>query len=280
MARRIILVILSALLITCLLAAVMIAIYWKTLVLDGAENGLRAVFKGSSVKIGSREVSPEMLAFRDIEITTNGRQILSVGEFRFDFTVTSLIKGRTADFSAKEISVYEKLKIDEARGLARFDKGILALGNISVSVLSGIVEGGALIKPGKDPSWSVALNLKDIRLEKAIETFELGEKMSMSGSVSGPLRFSGEGKALAGLKGKLAASPEGGVLTINDQKWLDTIARYAKQDISVIVESFKDYSYNEGTIRFGLKGTSIIMEAHLNGEQGKRDLLISLRDFN
>jgi len=254
--------------------------HWKTLVLNFAENELRAVFKGSFVKIGSRDITPGTLVFRDVDVTTRGRQFLKAGEFRINFTIISLVMERAAEFSIKETVIYDKLKIPELHGLAKYSRGTLALGNVSARVLSGIVEGGAMIKLGKKPYYAAALKLKDIQLEKVIELFELSEKIDLTGFISGSLELSGDESMLTRLKGKLEASPKGGMLTIKSQEWLDAIARYAKTDINVVVENFKNYHYDEGSAGVGLKGTSIIVDAHLRGEAGRRDLLISLHDFN
>lgn len=274
------LAILIAALIVCLISVALIVIFWKALVLNFAENEFRAVFRGYSVRIGSRDIAPGTLVFRDIDITTKGRQFLTIKEFRLNFTIPSLVRDRAAEFSIEETVVYAKLKIPEVRGLAKYAKGTLTLGNVSAQILSGIAEGGAMIKPGKTPYYSVDLKLKDIRLEKVVEVFELNEKIDITGIVSGSLELSGEGSVLTGLKGKLETSPKGGTLTIKNKEWLDAIALYAKQDLSMIVENFKNYHYNEGNAGLGLDGTSVIVDAHLSGEAGKRDLLITLHDFN
>ncbi len=266
-------------LVSCLVAGGLIAARWKTIALDAAEKAFRSVLKGYSVSIGGREISTRMLAFRDIDIRNKGQQILKAGEVRFDFTLLSLYSERRADFSVRDVTVIDKLKIDRASGLARFERGVLAIGNISVMVLGGVIEGGALIKPGRQASSSVALDVKGVRLEKLIETFKLGEKLDLTGSVSGAIRLSGEGASLMSLKGKLETSPEGGTLTINDKKWLDAIAKYAGQDVGVIVESFRNYRYNIGKADLKLEGSAVVMDVHLEGDAGKRDLVVALHDF-
>ncbi len=266
--------------IVCLLIIAIVAICWKPFILNFAENELRAIFKGSLVKIGSRDITPGTLVFRDIDVTTRGQQFLKTREFRINFTIISLVTDRAAEFSIKETVIYAKLKIPEVHGSVKYSKDTIALGNVSARVLSGIVEGGALIKPGKPPYYAAALKLKDIQLEKVIEVFELSEKIDLTGFISGSLELSGYESMLTRLKGKLEASPKGGTLTIKSQEWLDAIARYARTDINVVVENFKNYRYNEGNASLGLKGTSIVVDAHLSGEAGKRDLLISLHDFN
>lgn len=278
--NRSILVILVAALIACLLIITIIAMYWKTLALNFAENQFRAVFKESSVRIGSRDITPGTLVFRDIDITTRGRQFLKIKEFQLHFTIPSLVRNRDVEFSIKETVVYDKLKILEVHGFAKYAKDTLSFGNVSARTLNGIVEGGAIIKPGKTPYYSAALRLKDIQLEKVIEAFELNEKIDITGFVSGSLELSGDGFVLTRLKGKLEASRQGGTLTIKNKEWLDAIALYAKQDFNMIVENFKNYHYSEGNASLGLKGTSVIIDAHLEGVAGKRDLLVSLHDFN
>lgn len=272
--------ILIAALITCLIGIVLVVIFWKTLVLNFAEYKFRTTFKGHSVIIGSRDIAPDTLIFRDIDITTTGRQFLKIKEFRLNFTILSLARDRAAEFSIEEIAVYTKLKIPEVRGLARYAKGTLALSNVSAQILSGIAEGSATIKPGKALHYSVDIKLKDIQLEKAVEAFELNKKIDITGIVSGSLELSWNGSALTRLKGTFEASPKGGTLTIKSKEWLDAIAFYAKQDAGIIVENFKNYRYNEGNASLGLNGTSIIVDVHLSGDAGKRDLLMSLHDFN
>jgi len=278
--HRPILVIIIAALITCLFSIALIVIFWKALVLNFVENELKIVFKGSSVRIGSRDITPSTLVFRDIDITTGRQQFLKIKEFRINFTVPSLFMDHTAEFSIEETVAYDKLKILKIRGMAKYAKGILSLGNVSVQILSGVAEGSAMINTGTMPYYSVALRLKDIQLEKVVEVFELNEKIDVTGIVSGSLELSGKGYMLTELKGKFDASPKGGTLTIKNKEWLDAIALYAKQDINMIVENFKNYHYNEGSAGLGLRGTSIIIDAHLSGEAGKRDISVSLHDFN
>ena len=272
--------ILIAALIVCLLGVVLIIISWKALVLDFAESEFRAVFNGSSVRIGSRDITPGTLVFRDIDITTMGRQFLKIKEFRLSFTIPSLLRDRAAGFYMEEAVVYDKLKIPEARGLAKYAKDTLAIDNVFARTLSGVVEGGAMIKTGKTSYYSVALKLKDIQLEKVAEAFKLNEKIDITGFVSGSIELSGEGFALTRLEGKFEASDKGGTLTIKNKEWLDAIALYAKQDVNMIAENFKSYRYDKGNASLGLEGTNIIIDAHLEGVAGKRDLSVSLHDFN
>ncbi|MFA6610544.1 MAG: YdbH domain-containing protein [Candidatus Omnitrophota bacterium] len=272
--------ILIGILVTGIIAAVLVSVYWKAYVLDLAEKELRSAFKEYSVKISSREVTARSLIFRGIEVAKRGQEVLKTGEFRADFTIVPLITKRAARFSIKDIVIYEKLKIPEAHGSFVYSKGVIAFGSLSARVLDGTVAGGALIKLGKVPYYAAALTLNGLKLEKIIEILDLGEKLDLSGLVDGSIELSGNGGALTRLKGRLKTASEGGILTIKDQEWLNAIAVYAKADIKIIEENFKNYSYNEGNANLGLKGTSVVLEAHLNGPAGKRDLVISLHDFN
>ncbi|OGW85363.1 MAG: hypothetical protein A2987_04510 [Omnitrophica bacterium RIFCSPLOWO2_01_FULL_45_10] len=271
--------ILIIILVAGLIALAAILTFWKPPALNYAENRLRSALKDYSVKIGARDITARTLIFRDIDIRKTGQPVLGIGQLQLNFSIPSLIRYRIFEFFVKDIDIYSKYKINQASGRASFKKDTLILKNLSASFLGGIVKGDGRIISGKAAFYSFALTLKDIQLEKIVETFELSEKMELIGLAEGKVRLSGRGTTLTKLKGNLEVAPDG-TLTIKSDEWLQKIAEYAHQDVDVIVDNFKNYRYNEGTLSLGLRGFNIVMEAHLKGDTGKRDLLVTVHDFN
>ena len=61
---------------------------------------------------------------------------------------------------------------------------------------------------------------------------------------------------------------------------LENMARDTKQPLDLLVESFKDYQYNIGTIKLFLDHNNLTLDIVLDGEAGKRELKIILHDFS
>jgi hypothetical protein len=174
---------------------------------------------------------------------------------------------------------FETLKIMDIRSMITLSDNVLTLLSLSARILGGTIEGDARIRVGKTPEYSCNLKAKDVSLETIVKDFNLGEKIRMTGSVSGHAALEGRWPRIDAVNGNLSTAAPGGIFSISDTKFLETIARTTKQSLEMIVESFRDYRYNEGTIGLSMEGKDLVVSVFLNGQAGKRNLNVILHDF-
>lgn len=82
------------------------------------------------------------------------------------------------------------------------------------------------------------------------------------------------------IKGYFNTAAPGGVLIIKDKMFLENVARQSNQPLDIIVESFRNYNYNNGIIKLSIESGNLTMEMRLDGMAGKRSLAVVLHDFN
>jgi hypothetical protein len=70
------------------------------------------------------------------------------------------------------------------------------------------------------------------------------------------------------------------MLTIKDSGYLENMARSSGQSLDILVESLKNYHYNSGVAKLSLERNNFIFDIFLEGETGKRNLKVTLHDFN
>jgi hypothetical protein len=93
------------------------------------------------------------------------------------------------------------------------------------------------------------------------------------------LTFKGAGHDIEILSGELSSFGSGGILVIKDTNFLQNMARKTNRSLNLLVENFKDYHYNIGTIKLLLDNGDLVLDSVLEGETGKRDINIVLHDF-
>ena len=101
----------------------------------------------------------------------------------------------------------------------------------------------------------------------------------MTGRLNGDLVFENRGTEISILNGKLSNLGSGGMLIIKDTKFLENMARNTGQSTDLLVENFKNYHYNIGSIKLFLENNNLALDTALDGETGKRDINIVLHDF-
>jgi len=218
--------------------------------------------------------------YRDLAVIRNGQMYFSAKNISFRITLPAIFHGALGELVIKDAKILNKFTSREMKGqVSVYWKGIM-LDGLSVDLLGGVIEGTAIVDFAKILRYTANLNIKNIQLQKIIETLKMSEKISLTGSASGHAVFKSRASELTNLSGHISASPEGGVLAINNKVWLERIAAYTKQDVNIVVENFTNYHYNEGNLRLGLKGSDIVLTVYLNGETGRRDLVITAHDFN
>jgi len=174
---------------------------------------------------------------------------------------------------------YNKVKIKNINGTASIDNNILSIKSLFAQIFDGQITGDGTLTIGQVPQYYVSLKFLNLDLEKFINDFELDEKFQMTGVLSGHLVLNGNGGDINILNGDFFMAEKGGTLIIKDTRFLENIARSSDQSFEILVESFKNYHYNNGKIKILLKQENLILDMVLDGEAGKRDLSITLHNF-
>ena len=174
---------------------------------------------------------------------------------------------------------YNKVKVTGMNGIVRLENGIFFLDAFSAQTFNGLVTGNATLQTGAYPEYLVNLECADLSLERFVDDFDLGEKIQMSGLLSGRLILRGQGTDVEVLDGDFSMAKTGGTLVIKDASMLENVAQGTGQSVDLIVESFKNYHYNNGALTVSLEEGDLRVDMALDGEAGKRDLNIVVHDF-
>jgi hypothetical protein len=174
---------------------------------------------------------------------------------------------------------YNKLNISEIKSQVKLSGRELFLEGLSAKALDGNIGGNLKFKIDQDFSYGAILSITNLDITRFINDFDLKEKFEMTGRLSGDLIFKGKGSDIEILNGKLSSLESGGMLIIKDTKFLENMARDTNQSLDLLVENFKDYHYNIGTIKLFLDNSNLILDTVLDGETGKRNINIVLHDF-
>lgn len=174
---------------------------------------------------------------------------------------------------------YDKLGISDIRGTVELGDMKLVLSDITGRMLNGDIKGDLELSKGKEVRYAAHIRGVALDIATLVLDFEWQDKFEMSGKLSGDLELKGSGVRLEKLEGNFSALAPGGELLIKDAKFLDNMAQNAQKPLDLLVESFRNYSYNTGMAVAGLQDGNIVLNVDLRGEAGKRNLNIILHDF-
>jgi len=205
---------------------------------------------------------------------------LNTNLFQAEGITLNAAQGQDAgEFYIKAIN-YNKLKIGNVAGKAGLEGNILNISPILVSFLGGNVKGEFNISLDGEMNYSLRLNSQSLEIKNFVDEMELNEKFDMTGRLDGTFSMSGRGQEIKEIKGDLHTDANGGILIINDKTFLENVAKQANQPLDIIVESFRNYNYNNGIIKLSTETGNLVMDLKLEGASGKRSLAIILHDFN
>lgn len=174
---------------------------------------------------------------------------------------------------------YKKLKIEDIDGITKLENNNLYLNSLTAKILNGEATGNINFKIHKIPEYEAFLNFINCDLTTLAKDFELGEKFQISGLLNGKLILKGKATFLEILRGNFYIPMPGGILTIRDTQFLRKISQATDQSYDILVESFKNYYYNIGKIDLIFDDGNLVMEVNLDGQAGKRNLVIVVHDF-
>ncbi|MDO8602759.1 MAG: YdbH domain-containing protein [Candidatus Omnitrophota bacterium] len=183
------------------------------------------------------------------------------------------------EFYIKTIN-YNKLKIGDVVGKTCLKGNILAISPMLVSLFGGNVKGEFNISLDQDMNYNLRLNSQGLDIKRLVNEMEFNEKFDMTGRLDGEFSLSGKGQDIKDIKGYFSTDANGGMLVIKDKTFLENVAKQSNQSLDIIVESFRNYNYNNGIIRLGMENRNFTMGMSLDGKSGKRSLTVVLHDFN
>lgn len=184
----------------------------------------------------------------------------------------------TGEFYIKGIKC-SNLKVADVMGKSELKGKLLRISPLAVSFLGGNVKGKFNITLDQDMSYNLSLDTQGMEIKRFVDDMKLNEKFDMTGKLAGAFYVSGKGQDIKDIKGYFNTDAPGGVLIIKDKTFLENVARQSNQPLDIIVESFRNYNYNNGMISLGMESGNLVMDMKLDGKAGKRNLAVVLHNF-
>lgn len=183
-----------------------------------------------------------------------------------------------ADFGLAGLK-YDKFNITDIKGKARLSNTGFSVYDLSSSLLGGNIQADLEIQTQGQLNYLFNLKCAGIDIERLVKDFNLRDKFEMTGRINGELKLKGSGARIELLAGNFSTLSPGGTLVITDMKFLEGMARSTAQPVDLLVESFKNYQYNNSLISLGFEDGSVILKTELKGETGRRNLSVVFHDF-
>ena len=200
--------------------------------------------------------------------------------FEIEGLILSASQGQdTGEFYIKGIN-YNNLKVADVMGKSELKGKFLRIKPLLVSFLGGNVKGEFNITLDQDMDYNLSLDTQGMEIRRFVDDMKLDEKFNMTGRLGGAFYLSGKGQDIKDIKGDFNTGAPGGVLIIKDKTFLENVAKQSNQPLDIIVESFKNYNYNNGIIKLFMESGNIGLDLKLDGNSGKRSLTVILHDFN
>ncbi|MFH1458443.1 MAG: YdbH domain-containing protein [Candidatus Omnitrophota bacterium] len=291
------------------------AIFIKPALTFLVRKQLEKALLGSDVRIGTCGFMPlKQLVFFDIEIKKQKTYDFRIKQASISYSLFSLLNGNILKLELKDVSLgpvavkdlelsdihiklkpeeasvlgnlsipqikYNKAKISNIHAKLRLKDKILFLDSLTAQIFDGKVEVSLSLNMDKGMDYEAALNFINLDIDRLIRDFDLKEKFQMTGALGGKVFLTGSGSDINSVEGALASTGAGGLLTITDKRFLGNLARTSQQSLDILLESFKNYHYNRGIVKLGMEKGNLVLDVHLDGEAGKRNLSIVVHDFN
>ncbi len=247
----------------------------KSLELSGFDLDLKTKDFNANVVLSSQvNLVGKTIDYFEVKMDT-----LGVQGFNVNGVTLKAGQGLSGGHFAISKMKYNKLNISEIKSQAKLFGKELFLEGLSAKAFDGDIGGNLKINIDNDIGCVAALKFINFDIARFINDFDLKEKFEMTGRLSGDLVFESKGAEIKILNGKFSSLESGGMLIIKDTKFLENMARNTNQSLDLLVENFKNYHYNTGTIKLFLENNNLALDTALDGETGKRDINIILHDF-
>jgi hypothetical protein len=276
MPHRIFVKIFFGIVILIVILSSVIYFFAKPILLSIVQKELHKISKESSIR--DIKITTDHLEFQDIEIKEKNIYDLKIKEARVYYSLGAILK-KKCSFCIKTIDCNE-LKIEEVAGNCRIERNILYISPVSVSFLGGRVKGELRISLNETMEYNLRLDTYGMEIKRFVDDMKFNEKFDMTGRLGGVFYLSGKGQGIKDIKGNFNTDTPGGLLVIKDKTFLENVAKQSNQSLDIIVESFRNYNYNNGMISFDIENNNLVMNMELDGKAGKRSLIIILHSFN
>ena len=278
-----------------------------------ATSQLKKAFPSSRISIKSCTVKPlHMLTLRDIEIEQPPDLRGHITSITAVYKPFELLKGIISSINVEGVSAscgslhlkdarletfsvhlpgrrasgrlfipmvsYDKGTISELKADCELADTVLLLKNIYGRVFDGRVTGTARCVLVREVQYNLSLRFEDVDLARVVNDFDLKEKFLLSGALQGSMVIEGVGLKIEKLSGDFASVAPGGVLTVKDAHFLESMAQKSQQPLELVMESFKNYRYNTGGMKVYASQENLICDVQLEGEAGRKSLSIVLHD--
>jgi hypothetical protein len=277
-----------------ILAAIFIVgIFGRSLILGFALKQLKGAFPGHVVTVGNAEIkSADLISFSNIKITKGDTNVYKVKELDIRFTPLTLFSRTIPKVSLGNCSIVINSPKNKLKELVRFPApkagAIFIVESLEVNGLaleihtadfdvSATIRADASIK--KEITYDAVMSLNSVNIGLLAKSLGASEKVDIKGTMSGEISLGGKDFRIDTVKGEFTTTGPGGTIIINDEEFINRLAKQSKQPVEMIRDSFKFYNYTKGTLSVSKDKDAILLHLLMDGLQGKRDLTIALHGF-
>ena len=175
--------------------------------------------------------------------------------------------------------LWDKAVLSDLKSVVIMGPKRLLFQHITGQTLSGSMDGELSVNYSENPLYRGNFKFNNLDMADMVDTFRLGTKVAILGLVSGRLVLEGKGSSVKILDGDFLSGKQGGSIVIKDAQFLKNFAKTNQQSSDLIIESLKNYRYNDGIIKLTIKEGVVLLEVNLNGDNGKRNFQIGLHNF-
>jgi hypothetical protein len=174
---------------------------------------------------------------------------------------------------------YNDVKMSEVSGNVFIRDNMVSLKSFEAKLFDGTVGCDASYSMDKNQNFVIDLKAAGLDLSTFVREMKMEKKFQMTGKLDGKAVLSGNGLTLLQIKGDFSTEAGGGILTIQDTRFLENMSKDSGQSLDILMESFKQYQYNIGLMKLSADGGNLILDIALEGASGKRNFNVVLHDF-
>lgn len=126
----------------------------------------------------------------------------------------------------------------------------------------------------------ISVQAENISLERVIRFISDNTSVMLAGQFSGIFTVTLEGLKILNIAGDLK-NFKGGFINLKDEAAFDFLRKYLdERSYITLVDSLKNYQYNEGVIVMNKSSNDLLLELHFDSHgMGRRDIAVNLHDI-
>jgi len=251
-----------------------------------------ALFSINSLKVSGFDLD---LNLKDLKLKGNVSLVMNIKSRLVDYCRARIGLLRSAGMELENVSLeqpagasfcdltadilkFDKLRVKNILGHIFLNDNSLLIDSLSADLLGGNLKGKVEIVLNKNFNYSLRLKFQGFDLDIFSTAFNLRQKADMSGKLDGEVLLKGSLTHVENLNGDFEALAPGGVINIKDERFLANIAESSGQPKDIIMESLKNYRYNNGVMKLSFDKEVVMLNVSLGGNTGKRNFDIFLHD--